>query len=169
MLDGTALACWSTGSVVAEDRAGGLVNLVGGRLGASFSAAAVHATSTEGASWQRGQGGGLAAEVGGSGLIVASYAIGIVRAHRAGSFVGRQNNGATFRANYATGRPFALVLRECDCFAGSFSSGARNFNNWCDWYTTGRGGCIGATFQSTGQLQAPTRADGHYANWDDLT
>ena len=169
VLDGTALACWSTGSVVAEDRAGGLVNLVGGRLGASFSAAAVHATSTEGASFQRGQGGGLAAEVGGSGLIVASYAVGIVRAHRAGSFVGRQNHGATHRANYATGRPFAVgTSGVATGFAGSFSSGARNFNNWCDWYTTGRGGCIGATFQSTGVLQAPTRADGIYAAWDDL-
>ena len=164
VLSGTALACWSTGSVVAVDhQAGGLVGLVSGRLAASFSAASVNAITTATGN-DAGTAGGLAMEVGGSAAVVASYAVGTVSAGRHGaSFVGKRNHGGTIRASYATGAASTQGFT-------ALRAGSPNLrlDNYCDFHATGRRGCQDARQVTTSQLQGPTSATGIYANWDDL-
>ena len=165
VLSGTALACWSTGSVVAgEVQAGGLVRLLSGRLAASFSAASVRVVDIGTTGPDIGSAGGLAAEVGGTGVIVASYAVGAVTSRDSGSFVGQRNTGGTIRASYATG-----LSSTSQGFTGvRVDPAALALDNYCDYHTTGQGGCQDATWGTTSQMQSPTSATGVYANWDDL-
>ena len=169
VLSGTALACWSTGSVAAEDRAGGLVRLVSGRLAASFSAASVHITGNSYVVFSRdgeGVGGGLAARVGGT--VVASYAAGAVRARIAGSFAGESASGSVVRASYATGAASLAALTPASQpgDAGGFvvQGPGSSSDNYCDRQTTGQSACGGASARSTNQLRTASALP----NWGDL-
>ncbi len=174
LLEGRIVACYSTGSVSALGRAGGLVgatfSLVAkdrARIVASYSTAMVSTLAKTGPTNNlAGNAGGL---VGGhhNGVVVASYAAGPVVARSGPAYLGLPaghglsagvNNPALWvgavRASYwdteATGQTTTYATSQAGVDGGDAGTSV----------VTMAGG------QTTAQLQSPTGYTGIYANWN---